>query len=214
MILVGKPSILLVSAPLIMFRIMFRRLVIAIFLVLLGGALAVWAGSGLNAKQARELLRRLGGAELTADQVRIKTVSNGLNGNAIAEAQIETAVRFKQQKGEWGVAEIRFGDNHWESVELVTEAIRREKNRRTELQMQQFVAAFESYKSQHNNSYIVAENFDKMMEQLPGSEVVKLLRVDYWQQPFTFQGTANNYRLISSGADLKPGTTDDLIVEK
>ena len=180
---------------------------------MLGGALAVWASSGLSAKQARELLRRLGGAELKPDQVRIKTVSNGLNGNAVVEAQIETAVRFKQEKDEWGIAEIRFGDNHWESVELLTEAIQREKTRRTELQMQQMVAAIENYKTEHG-SYIVAETFDKMMEQLPGREVVKLLRVDYWQQPFNFQGTANSYRLVSSGADLKSGTNDDLIVEK
>ncbi len=180
---------------------------------MLGGALAVWAGSGLNAKQARELLRRLGGAELKPEQVRIKTVSNGLNGNAIAEAQIETAVRFKQEKNEWGIAEIRFGDNHWESVELMTEAIRREKIRRTELQLQQFAAAFENYQAEHGN-YLVAESFEKMMEQLPAREVVKILRVDYWQQPFSFQGTAKSYRMTSSGADLKSGTNDDLIVEK
>lgn len=192
---------------------MFPRFVIAISVFMLGGALAVWASSGLSAKQARELLRRLGGAELKPDQVRIKTVSNGLNGNAVVEAQIETAVRFKQEKDEWGIAEIRFGDNHWESVELLTEAIQREKTRRTELQMQQMVAAIENYKTEHG-SYIVAETFDKMMEQLPGREVVKLLRVDYWQQPFNFQGTANSYRLVSSGADLKSGTNDDLIVEK
>jgi Type II secretion system (T2SS), protein G len=192
---------------------MFPRFVIVISVLMLGGALAVWANSGLSAKQARELLRRLGGAELKADQVRIKTVSNGLNGNAIVEAQIETAIRFKQEKNEWGIAEIRFGDNHWESVELITEAVRREKTRRTELQMQQLVTAIENYKTEHG-SYIVAETFDKMMEQLPGREVVKLLRVDYWQQPFSFQGTAKGYRLTSSGVDLKPGTNDDLIVEK
>jgi hypothetical protein len=192
---------------------MFPRFVIAISVLMLGGALAVWASSGLSAKQARELLRRLGGAELKPDQVRIKTVSNGLNGNAVVEAQIETAVRFKQEKNEWGIVEIRFGDNHWESVELLTEAVRREKTRRTELQMQQIVAAIENYKTEHG-SYIVAETFDKMMEQLRGREVVKLLRVDYWQQPFNFQGTANSYRLASSGADLKSGTNDDLIVEK
>ncbi len=192
---------------------MFPRLVIAIFILMLGGALAGWAASGLSAKQARELLQKLGGAELKPDQVRIKTISNGLNGNTVVEAQIETAVRFKQEKSGWEVAEIRFGDNHWESVELITEAIKREKTRRTELQMQQIVAALENYKTEHGN-YLVAETFDKMMEQLPGREVVKLLRVDYWQQPFNFQGTANGYRLISSGADLKSGTSDDLILEK
>lgn len=174
---------------------------------------AVWAAGGLTAKHARELLRKLGGAELKADQVRIKTVSNGFGGNAIVEAQIETAVRFKQEKDEWKVADIRLGDQHWESVELVTEAIRREKIRRTEERLQNVIKALAAYK-EDRGSYVVAENFDQLLEQLAPRYLSMPVRFDLWEQPLLYRGTANEYRLSSSGPDLKAGTGDDLIMEK
>lgn len=174
---------------------------------------AVWAAGGLTAKHARELLRKLGGAELKPDQVRIKTVSSGLGGNAVVEAQIETAVRFKQEKGEWKVADIRLGDQHWESVELITEAIRREKIRRTEELLQRLAKALEAHKEERGG-YVVAENFDQMLEQLAPRYLPMPVRFDLWERPLLYRGTANEYRLRSSGPDLKAETGDDLIVEK
>lgn len=174
---------------------------------------AVWAAGGLTAKHARELLRKLGGAELKPDQVRIKTVSNGFGGNAIVEAQIETAVRFKQEKDEWKVADIRLGDQHWESVELITEAIRREKIRRTEERLQNVMKALAAYKEERG-SYVVAENFDQLLEQLAPRYLAMPVRFDLWEQPLLYRGTVSEYRLSSSGPDLKAGTSDDLMVEK
>ncbi len=176
-------------------------------------SIAVWVAGGLTAKHARELLRRLGGAELKPDQVRIKTISNGFGPNAIVEAQIETAVRYKQEKGEWTVADIRLGDQHWESVELVTEAIRREKIRRTEDLLQRLSDALELYK-RDRSGYVVTANFDQLLEQLAPAYLPMPVRFDLWEQPLVYQGTITQYRLSSAGPDLKAGTVDDLIVEK
>lgn len=190
---------------------MILRLFFAITILILGAA--VWAAGGLTAKHARELIRKLGGAELKPDQVRIKTVSNGFGGNAVVEAQIETAVRFKQEKGEWKVADIRLGDQHWESVELVTEALRREKIRRTEEVMVRLTKALEAHR-EDRGAYVVAETFDQMLEQLSPRYLPMPVRFDFWEQPLLYRGTANEYRLSSSGPDLKAGTGDDLIMEK
>lgn len=190
---------------------MILRLCFAITILILGAA--VWAAGGLTAKHARELLRKLGGAELKPDQVRIKTVSNGFGGNAVVEAQIETAVRFKQEKGEWKVADIRLGDQHWESVELVTEALRREKIRRTEEVMMRLANALEAHR-EDRGAYVVAETFDQLLEQLSPRYLPMPVRFDFWEQPLLYRGTANEYRLSSSGPDLKAGTGDDLIREK
>ncbi len=190
---------------------MIPRLIFALTILAFGAV--VWAAGGLTAKHARELLRKLGGAELKSDQVRIKTVSNGFGGNAIVEANIETAVRFAQEKGEWKVADIRLGDQHWESVELVTEAIRREKIRRTEERLQNITKALEAHK-EDRGGYVVAENFDQLLEQLAPRYLPMPVRFDLWEQPLLYRGTATEYRLSSSGADLKAGTGDDLIVEK
>ena len=190
---------------------MIPRYLFAITILTIG--VAVWAAGGLTAKHARELLRKLGGAELKPDQVRIKTVSNSFGGNAVVEAQIETAVRFKQEKGEWRVADIRLGDQHWESVELITEAIRREKIRRTQEILQQLTKALEAHK-EDRGSYVVAENFDQLLDQLAPRYLSMPVRFDLWERPLLYRGTANEYRLWSSGPDLKADTGDDLIVEK
>jgi hypothetical protein len=190
---------------------MIPRYLFAITILTFG--VATWAAGELTAKHARDLLRKLGGAELKPNQVRIKTVSSGFGGNAIVEAQIETAVRFKQEKGEWKVADIRLGDQHWESVELITEAIRREKIRRTQELLQRLTKALEAHKEERG-SYVVAENFEQLLEQLAPRYLAMPVRFDLWEQPLLYRGTANEYRLWSSGPDLKSDTGDDLIVEK
>lgn len=191
-----------------------RKFTAVIFLLVVGIAAAFAASNKLSAKQARELLRKLGGANLKSDQVRIITVSNGIGGsNAIVEAQIETAIRFKQEKGEWKVADVRLGDQHWESVELLTEAIRREKTRRTELILNKIVAALDAYRKE-KSAYLIAENFDKMLDILSPQFLPTPLHFDLWEQPLTYQGTTGGYKLSSAGPDLKIGTSDDLVIEK
>ena len=190
---------------------MIPRLIFAITILTIG--IAVWAAGGLTAKHARELIRKLGGAEFKPDQVRIKTVSSGFGANAVVEAQIETAVRFAQEKGEWKVADIRLGDQHWESVELVIEAIRREKIRRTQDVLQKVAKALEVAKEERGG-YVVAENFDQLLEKLAPQYLSMPVRFDLWEQPLSYRGTVAEYRLSSPGPDLKVGTGDDLIVEK
>mgnify|MGYP000993133386 CR=1 FL=1 len=192
---------------------MIFRLFLVICVLGLGSLLVLGARGDLTAKQARELLRKLGGAELDADQVRIKTVSNGLGGNAVVEATIETAVRFKQKKGEWQVADIRLGDQHWESVELITEAVRREKTRRTEALLQTIAAALEAYKKEQGQ-YVIATDFNQMLDQLAPRYFPVTIRFDLWEQPLVYRSAGQEYRLTSSGPDLKADTSDDLILEK
>lgn len=189
------------------------RFLLVISFVLLSALLVVGADGQLSAKHARELLRKLGGAELPPEQVRIKTVSNGVGGNAVVEATIETAVRFKQEKGAWKVADIRLGDQHWESVELVTEAIRREKTRRTEALLQKIAEALEAYKKDQGR-YVVATDFNQMLDQLAPRYLPVTIRFDLWEQPLLYRSSGNEYRLSSSGPDGKPDTADDLILEK
>ncbi|MFN7930958.1 MAG: hypothetical protein U0Y68_24135 [Blastocatellia bacterium] len=192
---------------------MISRLFLILGVLVLGSLLALGAKGDLSPKQARDLLRHLGGAELPPEQVRIKTISNGVGGNAIAEATIETAVRFKQEKGEWQVADIRLGDQHWESVELIAEALRREKTRRTEVMLQKVVEALDAYKKEQGR-YVTATDFNQLLEQLAPRYLPVTVRFDLWEQPLRYRSVSSGYRLSSAGPDLKPDTSDDLIVEK
>lgn len=189
------------------------RFLLVLSFVFLSALLVVGGDGQLSAKQARELLRKLGGAELPPEQVRIKTVSNGLGGNAIVEATLETAVRFKQEKGAWQVVDIRLGDQHWESVELVTEALRREKTRRTEALLQKLADALAAYKEDQGR-YVVAPDFNQLLDQLAPRYLPVTIRFDLWEQPLAYRSTGNEYRLSSAGPDGKPDTADDLVLEK
>ncbi|HZS07271.1 MAG TPA: type II secretion system protein GspG [Blastocatellia bacterium] len=182
--------------------------------VLLAGALLFARDGGtLDAGRARDILRHLGGGELSKDQVRIKSVSPGPAGNdVIVEAQVETAYRFAQTPDGWKVAEVRLGDRQWESVELVTEAVRREKVRRTIIMMRQLASALELYRIDHNG-YVVAENGVALLDELSPKYVTPAFRFDLWGTPFNYRGTAADYQLASAGPDRQAGTGDDLVME-
>jgi hypothetical protein len=171
------------------------------------------SGGALSAGRARELLRRVGGGERDKDQVRIKSVTPGIGGSdAIVEAQIETAFRFTREGGQWRVAEIRLGDRQWESFELITEAVRREKLRRTAALLRQLGEALEAYRRERGN-YVVADEMAVLADHLAPRYLGAPLRFDLWGAEFRYRGTANGYQLVSSGPDRQPGTADDLVLE-
>lgn len=171
------------------------------------------AATKLDAGKARELLRRVGHAELPKNQVRIKSVTPGITSrDAIVEAQLETAWRFEETKDGWQVAEVRLGDRNWESLELITEAVRREKIRRTTAQLQQLAEALEKYRQQ-SGSHLATDNVTEMFDRLIPRFLSGMPRVDWWGQPLNYRGTAASYQLISSGPDRQFQTSDDLIIE-
>jgi hypothetical protein len=104
-------------------------------------ASAFWlviAADAISIRQARELIQNIAGANLKKDQVQIKNISGGVgSGGVIVEAQIETSFRFEKGKDGWQIAEVRLGDRQWESFELIEEAVRREKIRRTSALLKQ-----------------------------------------------------------------------------
>ncbi len=167
----------------------------------------------LEAGRAREILRRLGGAELPKAQVRVINVQPGLTSNeVVVEAQVETAYRFVRTAAGWKIAEVRLGDRQWESVELVTEAVRREKNRRTVALMQQIAQGLEAYRKDQSG-YLNADNIVTLLDQLVPRYSGSPQRFDLWGTPFSYRGTAAGYQLISAGNDKQSGTSDDLIIE-
>jgi len=179
-----------------------------------GGLWLASADDQLGGKLARDLLRHLGGAELSREQVRVKSIDTSLpGGTAIVQAQVETAIRYARARGgEWRVAEIRFGDRHWESVELILEGVRREKVRRTRLTLKSLATALEAYRRDHQG-YVAADDFKALVDRLGAGYLGEPLRFDLWNQPFNYRGTSAGYRLFSAGPDQQPGTGDDLILE-
>ena len=171
------------------------------------------SGGALNPGRARDLIRRLGGAELEKDRVRIKSVTPGIgSGGVIVEAQIDAAFRVTRDRDEWRVTDIRLGDREWESIELMTEAVRREKMRRATALLQQVAEALESYRRERGN-YVVADDAGVLADHLAPRYLREPVRFDPWGAALVYHGTASGYRLASAGPDRKPETSDDLVME-
>jgi Type II secretion system (T2SS), protein G len=93
--------------------------------VCLSLAASVWAKGELGAKEARRLITRLGGAQLSSGAVRIKSITPGGPTEAVALAEIETAFRFESGADErWQVAEVRTASDRWEDLSLIAQAAR------------------------------------------------------------------------------------------
>lgn len=79
----------------------------------------------LNSKQARKAITTTPGFKLTNGSVRVKTISAASGGAAEVTAEIRTVFRFETNKeGIWRVAEIRSGQETWESIELIASALK------------------------------------------------------------------------------------------
>lgn len=175
---------------------------------------AFWLGvaaDDIGVRQARELIQNIAGANLTKDQVQIKNISGGVGG-VIVEAQIETAFRLTKGKDGWRIAEARLGAGQWESFELIEEALRREKIRRTNDLLRQIADGLGAYKSDRGQ-FVDSDRIAELLDFLSPRYVKSPQRVDLWGKELEYQGSATNYRLISFGPDRKLGTKDDLIIE-
>jgi Tfp pilus assembly protein PilE len=86
---------------------------------------ATTARADLSPKQARKALTRMAGFDLTSGAVRVKTISATKAATAEVSAEIRTVFKFAQDpQGSWRVAEIRTGQDRWEAVELIANALR------------------------------------------------------------------------------------------
>lgn len=192
-----------------------RRLSVAVLLagLLGGGWLYAGAASDLDLKQARSQLQRLFGADLKRDQVQIKNIKPGPGGgNVIVEAQVETAFHFTREGRDWRIAEIRLGDRQWESIELVEEAVRREKTRRTGQELLRVATGLDNYRRAHGG-FVEAQEIGGLLDELVPRYLSPLVRFDLWGTPLNYQGAAAHYRLSSAGPDRRAGTPDDVVLE-
>lgn len=174
---------------------------------------AAGVGSGdLGARLARQKIAQALGLE-SADSVRIKSISEGLGGQAIVEATIQTAFRMtKDESGDWAVVEVRAGDRRWESLELMRTAIRKEKIERTKADMIALSSALEEFRRE-NGSYVEAQSGAHLLDQLAPRYLKKIIRLDAWSREFYYRGSRNSYRLASAGPDGKPDTEDDIVIQ-
>jgi len=82
------------------------------------------ARADLSQKQARKLISRMPGFELTSSSLRIKSITTSGASAAEVIAEIRTVFKFEKDKqGSWRVAQVRTRPDHWEDIALVAKAL-------------------------------------------------------------------------------------------
>jgi hypothetical protein len=179
---------------------------ICLFLALTYGQ----AADELSSNQARKMIANLAGIKLPSDAVRVREVSS-LGSSALVVAQVETAFRFvKGGDGKWRVAEIRTGDNRWEDVDLLVRAVNGEKTERARAELETLATALEAFRRERG-FYVVAKNEGALIDHLNPRYLARVIRLDPWHKPYSYEGTQSSFILRSDGADGKENTPDDVV---
>jgi len=193
----------------------FRHWALGIGCFVLGVAASltiVYGAEALGTKEAREKIAQMDGlASLPIDSVKIKSIDNGMGGNAVVEAQIETAFKLKKSKSGWQVTDIRLGAGQWESLEVMKAAFNKEKSARTQADLNSLKVAIEAFRKERG-TLVPAKNIVELTDTLAPTYMPSVIRLDAWGHDLIYVPTAQGYRLSSSGPDGKPGTADDLVV--
>lgn len=184
-------------------------LILSIFLLCAG--FVTQAAGDLSAKEARKLIARVAGIELPSDAVRIKEVTS-LGSSAVVVAQIETAFRLvKGDDDKWRVAEIRTGDNKWEDVDMIVRAVNAEKVERARAELETLATALEAFRRERG-FYVLADTEAALVDHLNPRYLGRVIRVDPWHKPYSYEGTRDRFTLRSAGVDGKENTGDDVII--
>lgn len=164
----------------------------------------------LSPGEARNLIARMPGFELSRDAVRVKEV-NAVGNSAVVVAQVETAYRMERDGGgKWRVAEIRTGANRWQSVDEIARSLAEEKAIVAKSEMETMATGLESYR-RARGVYVTGDTVAILMDHLQPRFLCRVIRIDPWHQPYAYSGTANSYSLRSAGPDEKLDTSDDVI---
>ncbi|MBA3443092.1 MAG: type II secretion system protein GspG [Pyrinomonadaceae bacterium] len=165
----------------------------------------------LSTKDARRLIARVAGIELKTDAVRVKDISV-LGASAVVVAEVETAFRFSRgEDGKWNVAEIRTGDNRWEDIDLLVNAINVEKRERARAELEMMRGALEAFRRERG-FYVVTEDHAVLIDQLSPRYMTRVVRLDPWHTPYGYEGTTDRFSLRSAGPDRIARTTDDVAI--
>jgi hypothetical protein len=166
----------------------------------------------LGSREARERIAEAVGLD-KPDRVHVKSISAGMNGQAVVEATVDTTFRFQQDKeGNWKAVEVRTGDRRWESIELIQTAINKEKVLRTTADLRTLATALEAFRRERG-FYVAADTNSVLVDNLAPRYLTPIIRLDAWSREFEYKGTETGYRLASLGPDGKPNTGDDVIIE-
>jgi hypothetical protein len=170
-----------------------------------------------SAKRARCLLGSLLGIQMPSDAVRIQEVApfgiplaSQPSTTVIAWIQIDTRLVNVGKDG-WQVSELRTGNRGWIKLEPVLAGLNEVKGETARAELATIAQALEKFRSERG-SYLVADKHSVAIDHLSPRYLQRVIRVDPWNQPYSYHGQRDRFTLSSNGPDRKDATADDIVV--
>lgn len=170
-----------------------------------------------SVKRARCLLGSLLGIQMPSDAVRIQEVApfalplaSQPSTTVIAWIQIDARLENVGKSG-WQVSELRTGDRGWVRLEPVLANLNEAKRETARAELATIADALEKFRSERG-SYLVADKHSVAIDHLSPRYLPRVIRVDPWNQPYSYHGQRDRFTLSSSGPDRKDATADDIVV--
>jgi Type II secretion system (T2SS), protein G len=176
------------------------------------------AASRINVKRARCLIAELWGVGLPSDDVRIKSLSGlgvplASEESAITVAQVRLAIRFAKRVKGWQISEVRSGNRNWSNIENVPGAIANIKRSKATEDMKVLAAALDQFRRERG-SFVVTDKHPALIDNLSPRYLLRVIRLDPWQNPYQYLGERGHFTLRSAGPDGKLDTADDIVLSQ
>jgi len=184
------------------------------FLLLLCFTLSACTGARLSHDEARKKIADIGRSNLIPDAIEIRRIVSQSDTQAIAEATITLAFQFKRDNpdAEWRIEAVRLGDREWISLDELLAGINEGRRRTTTAAMQKLADAVEKYRAS-TGTLPNASDIVGLTDILHPQYMNELVREDGWGKPILYELVGSvGFRLISNGADGRPGTADDIVI--
>lgn len=170
----------------------------------------------LTVKRARCLVAELFGIVLPSDDVRINSISGlGLplstEPSAVALTKVKLAVRFAKDASGWHTTAFKSGSRDWITVDSVPDPVNAAKVSRARDDMKAIAMALESFR-RDRGSFVVSDKHPALIDHLSPRYMTRVIRLDPWHNPYTYEGERDRFTLRSAGPDGKQNTTDDVVL--
>lgn len=175
------------------------------------------AASDPSVKRSRCLIGNLLGIAVPSDAVRIQEVNISpiplsSEPSATVVAWVRVDAQLVNEKSGWHVDQLRTGNRNWVKLQDLTAALNEGKQQRARNELALIAAALEKFRKERG-AYVVSESHREAIDFLTPHYLVRVIRVDPWNQPYEYVGDRDHFTLRSLGPDHKADTQDDILRE-